>query len=94
MEIKKYNKKYFIKKFSAIPDKKWRDDGLFGNSNTRACALGHCRRNGEYKALLYLFPLYKSDNTNITIINDGESPKYQQSTPKARVLVALNDLPD
>lgn len=46
----------------------------------------------EAAALINIFPL-KGDGLNmIAWINNGHHPKYQQPTPKARVLAALLDV--
>lgn len=105
-----YDKHYFIRKFSAIPDELWRDDGFMGNCkyNGPCCVLGHCYtppENDEIIALIELFPRPSSNTFSsdpltwlfmlpIAAINDGHHLRYQQSTPKARILAALYDLPD
>lgn len=94
-----YDKAYFIAKFEAIPDGKWctrtqvDDDG-------RCCALGHCSRSlgamsKEGHALAMLFEPTRDEGGKLVVarINDGEAPRYQQTTPRARVLAALRDLP-
>ncbi len=94
-----YDKSHFIKKFSAIPDERWIDCGLF-HWNGKSCALGHCGMNYEsffcqenYPEAHALVNLLRNIG-NPTCINDGKCFNYNQSTPKARILAALADLPD
>lgn len=98
-----YDVDHFINKFSGIPDSKW-VSGKFGEGDPGAphCALGHCSEatdvNGVYKttgdteeghALSHLFATI---GTMVPSVNDNRNPKYQQSTPKERILAALNDI--
>ena len=84
---------YFIAKFEAIPEEEW-CEGEYVSSDGRKCALGHCGHSPfgltfEREALINLFKksgLYASD------INDGKHSKYQQPTPKQRILAALRDI--
>lgn len=96
-----YDKQYFIAKFSAIPDDQWCEDVL--TDRQRHCALGHCGvthlsdegvgLTDEAAALEGLLPWTKGESSATGAINDGKHPLYQQETPKARILAALNDLP-
>ncbi len=98
-----YDKKYFIEKFSSIPDSLVAAVGYHGDDG-KACALGHCGCYGqclkelpEAYALAGLFesPVPSSGAfTKIAAINDGTDLRYQQPTTKARILAALRDLPD
>lgn len=92
-----FNKQYFINKFKAIPDSLW-NIGWWHGPNGSHCALGHCGQSfddapEEAKALVKLFGDFESRRL-VPDINDDRHPKYKQSTPKARVLAALEDLPD
>jgi hypothetical protein len=97
-----YDKAYFIAKFSAIPDELW-GEGSYGNmSDGPACAMGHCMRLDDLdgaaehtRKLAALFPQANEyiSGSRVIEINDGSDPRYQQPTPKARILAALADLP-
>lgn len=99
-----YDKAHFLAKFSATTDDQW-CVGEFESADGRHCAAGLCgarmNRNvqmvPEADALYNLFGQYpvdgESPNCYLPLINDGRDPRYQQPTPKARILAALNDLP-
>jgi hypothetical protein len=90
-----YTVDYFIKKFEAIPEDLWAigsycDEGKF-------CALGHTGVRAKMKdyteegnALFYI--LIKTGEGVITINDGGGETKYQQPTPKQRILAALYDI--
>lgn len=85
---------HFIKKFEAIPDDLWTVD-VYRASSGRHCALGHCGESftvgitDESRALENLF----SDlNVPVSSVNDGKDSRFQQPTPKQRILAALNYL--
>lgn len=72
---------------------------------TQFCALGLCgfKETGEETtegiALIDLFVNKMPHNNNpyyrgqfVTDVNDNKNSKYPQSTPKARILAALNDI--
>lgn len=88
---------YFIDKFTTIPDSEW-CIGWFSDKEGRHCAYGHCgvevgNSTDESRALDRLFR--KSDLALYDIIaeiNDGRREEYHQSTPKARILAALEDI--
>lgn len=79
----KFTKQYFIDKFSAIPDELW-ITGNFRDKKGRCCAIGHCSIEGEGLALVDIFGVGSS-----SCINDGGDPRFQQPTPRARILAAL-----
>lgn len=86
-----YNVNYFIKKFEAIPEEKW-TTGAFEDECGCKCALGHCgyTESGlESQEGIELTRLLKH---RAAAINDGGQPKYDQPTPKQRILAALNDV--
>lgn len=88
-----YDKAFFIAKLSAIPDELW---CRHYTSNTGpSCVAGHWMESGRVgDELLDLCGLFGGKSLNlVTRINDGYDSRYQQSTPKARILAALNDLP-
>ena len=101
-----YDVDYFLKKFEAIPDDLWLI-GTFQRTDEagviRRCALGHCGGDGdgkypemtnEYIALKRIFTYadFLGKAFYVTTINDGNDPRFQQPTPKARVLAALNHI--
>lgn len=93
-----YDVQYFIDKFEAIPEEKW-CTGVSGGKGV-TCAFGHCaydvatgtiqsdwidRQGALIKALSPLGQLVQR-------INDGKDLRYQQPTPKQRILAALRDV--
>lgn len=90
----KFEVNYYINKFEAIPEDKW-CEGVFNNKD-QYCALGHCganqtkRRNDESDALCDLFNFKL--NTFVGRVNDGRDPRFQQDTPKQRILAALRSI--
>lgn len=101
-----YDRAHFIAKFEAIPDERWcvglLNDVVPGQYLLRHCVLGHCTGDWqgypsfERAGLILLFePRHLLDSNDCLIgrINDGKDDRYPQSTPKARVLAALHDLP-
>lgn len=94
-----YDKAYFIAKFEAIPEGMWRT-GSYGEGLSH-CALGHCgvwsRETPEADALVRLFEpehdMIGHASSVAASINDGQDNRYQQPTPKQRILAALHDLP-
>ena len=86
------NKQYFIDKFTAIPDEQW-TVGIFTDSEGRHCALGHCGAPLGYEWPILSDLVGRATQSCISNINDGKDPNFQQHTPKARVLAALNSIP-
>lgn len=93
-----YNVQYFIDKFEKIKTKKWttgRYSSMFGLSH---CALGHCGMGDKvdgfdtYPEVFHLAKIFANSKLNIISVNDGDCPRYQQPTPKQRILAALNDI--
>jgi hypothetical protein len=89
-----YDKAYFIAKFEAIPEDKWTTENFIDERG--CCALGHCgfdslieTREGNDLILLLKWHFGFGPSR----INDGRHSRYQQPTPKQRVLAALKDLP-
>lgn len=96
-----YDHDFFLRKFSAIPDEQWCTCART-NYLGQHCAIGHTERNhvetDETMALhAALLPLnyHKSGmhwrGWTAAYINNGDDARYQQSTPKARILAALRD---
>ena len=92
----KYDVDYFIKKFEAIPEKKWCTGFMFGENGTR-CALGHCGAKGvfaelppEGRALDHLFRNILG--VGVVSVNDNAYECTVGETPKERVLLQLYNL--
>lgn len=81
----KYDVDYFIQKFEAIPEENWCVGEYHGDNDTH-CALGHCDDDIDRQPLRQLFA------NGCAKINDGHNLRYQQSTPKQRILAALRDI--
>lgn len=92
---KKYTVAYFIKKFSAIPLRKW-TTGVWYNSMTGACcAQGHCgvRTSGiRTPESCALRDLFRGFSNSVTTVNDFKTKKFPQTTPRGRILAALRSL--
>lgn len=98
-----YDVDFFIKKFEAIPEEKWcRGDRQ--NDKGQRCAHGHCYPEDADELQLSGFG-FKNEDENSLIklakeagysgfapINNGEDQRYQQDTPKQRMLAVLNDI--
>lgn len=99
-----YDVNYFIKKFEAIPEDLWITGLYYSLDRSGFCALGHCgvtkiERTEEADALESLFISNLRDIQKVhiklrlvTSINDGLIDKYNQPTPKKRILAALYDI--
>lgn len=99
-----YTVDYFIKKFEAIPENKWNDHTQYNPDTDTCCAFGHLQtikgRQDGWKTPegLGLADIFNSvgycvnSNNWITDVNNGRSKKYQQRTPKTRILAALYDI--
>lgn len=97
-----YTTQYFIDKFTAIPDNKWYTGSFVNPSNTdQRCAFGHChvvnfkentlKENAEQQNLNKLFSIYLE--LSVVQVNDNLCLNpYKYSSPKARILAALNDI--
>jgi tRNA 2-selenouridine synthase SelU len=82
---------YFINKFSAIPERKIITRFL-NDKNGNHCAEGWCRFwGGNHEDCLNI--LLNSIGINwASEINNSKIGKYQQPTPKQRILAALQDI--
>ncbi len=98
-EAQRHQVKFFIKKFEAIPEEKWCVNEL-ENEDGQRCALGHTMALGGRLNLfqtpteetIILQNLFKEEcGFQIAHINNGMDRRYQQPTPKQRVLNALYD---
>ncbi len=97
-EDQRHQVKFFIQKFEAIPEEQWCVNHASLGVNQH-CALGHAGlREGGF-GVAHVTPectvlsnLFKREPHGIPYINDGNNKKYQQRTPKQRVLAALYDL--
>lgn len=94
---KKYTASYFIKKFRAIPSRKWTTRRFYDDEHSTYCALGHCGSNNLFhtKEGAALADLFFSRLLSVTDVNDGlicASLKLKQKTPRGRVLAALRHI--
>ena len=78
----------FIAFFESIPDEQWCVGAQ--ESFDYGCALHLCylRGNGGEDAVALMSLL----NRQAAKINDGLDPRYQQPTPRARIVAALMDV--
>lgn len=89
-----YNVDYYIEKYEAIPEDEWCVNSYNGPNGSH-CAMGHCGMRigktvtNEVNELVLLFFLI---STNVPCVNDGDDCRYQQRTPKQRILAALHDI--
>jgi len=98
----KYDVDYFIAKYESIPEDRWCTAKF--NVGNSSCALGHLGCywissieshafiSDEAKILNTLMNDFFNFETCVWGINDGYSGKYQQPTPKHRILAALYDI--
>jgi hypothetical protein len=82
-----YDVDYFLSKFSNIDENDWIVGSYIDSKTTKKCALGHCGETmahctNESESLLKILP-------EVDVINDGRASRYQQPTPKLRILAAL-----
>lgn len=88
----KYTVDHFIQKFEKIPEENWMEgEYKYGN---RCCAMGHCGAvtandlTAESRALESML----GGHYVVQTINDNHDLRYQQPTPKQRILAALYDI--
>lgn len=85
-----YTVDYFIEKFNKIPEGLW-SEFLHRDESPRQCAIGHCKLDGENRALgIDLF--WEVLKTGVGTVIHKRHPNYQQPTPKQRILAALRDI--
>lgn len=100
-----YDVDYFIKKFEAIPESNWAVYTQYDLETGARCAFGHCTtRKSDYmdgdttlegQSLMSVFNdagFVQGTCKWITDVNNSPSNFYPQSTPKQRILAALNDI--
>jgi hypothetical protein len=100
-----YDVDYFLKKFEAIPEARWTVDVYEKPDTGQFCALGHCgiNYNGvsntpEAQAFRDLVEAYSQRHlprdrcARIASVNDGEDDRYDQPTPRQRILALLRDI--
>lgn len=87
----KYTAAYFIKKFKAIPESKWWTGWFHNETRTKFCAIGHCynKKRQATPESEALWELFKDFRLHVGAVNDGEDGRYDQPTPKLRILSAL-----
>lgn len=83
----------FIELFTPIPEEMWCTE-KFMDDHGRCCAEGHCgsTNNNTSELGTKLCLLFFYCNETLWQVNDGTDSRYQQPTPKQRVLAALNDI--
>lgn len=92
-----YNVDYYIEKYEAIPDEEW-CVGAYEGPNESHCALGFCGVNygnqfmGTLESNILSRIIRKVTNETVDRLNDGADWRYQQATPKQRILAALYDV--
>lgn len=86
MSTPNYDVYYFIRKFAALPDELWGCVAHYTDEGERCSAHYTYTSGSERRALRNLLD-HKPE-----CINDGFDPRYQQSTPKKRILAALRDV--
>lgn len=98
METQIYTADFFINKFEPIHEALWCIRAI-GHYNSPKCALGHCSfgERGEFMhdsvertSLCSMF--MRVLRGYVHDINNGDDPRYQQPTPKQRILAALYDI--
>lgn len=86
--------KHFINKFEKIPEEQWCAFTTI-NAQGQRCALGHTMTDGTWVTRTAetdnLISLFGRHEENIPDINNGRFSRYNQPTPKLRVLAALRD---
>lgn len=97
----KYTVGYFIRKFKAIPANRW-CIGVFINARDQKCVLGHLGARGirleeefqmpESAAALVRLVRESKVGYDIADINNCPLPGFRQTTPRGRVLAALNSI--
>lgn len=81
----KYSIDYFINKFTKIPAEMW-IIGKVNDDKGRCCALGFCNEMGEMDPLVDLF---KEKDLKVPWVNDGKDIRFNQKSPKTRIIAAL-----
>lgn len=87
-EDEKHKVKALVAKFEAIPDDKWCTHAMIDRQGRR-CAMGHAYSMAGAAAVIVRAVM--SIDTLPSIVNDGKDYRYQQATPKARIIAALSD---
>jgi len=88
----KYTVDYFIKKFTAIPNRLWHTGTIIKDSEGRTCALGHCGgyNTTESKALNNHFRTAFDVTADCVNDNDYDGKSLKSGRlPKNRILNAL-----
>lgn len=93
--------KAFISYLESTKDEEWCVDIVRSKGNKQNCVMGHLTNwvyGKEYEGnIVGAWDLFEEiwATTYMTYpVNDGESPKYKQDTPKKRMIVYLQDLLD
>lgn len=85
-----------IKFMEATDESEWQTDVVRSKDGKQNCFFGHLFNMGadedEANRIWDWFEARWATTFMLYPVNDGENPKYQQSTSKARVLAYLNAL--
>lgn len=89
----------FIDYLRQTNDSEWQVGTVRNKDNTQNCCFGHLVNwyygkdyEGTISDVWDFFEEVWATTYMIYPVNDGENPKYPQSTPKARVIAYLEDL--
>lgn len=93
--------------YREIPDNEWGTRRLISQDGTACCAMGHLQAVKQHGIFFERIPIPNSFRsvrikalqsimaltaTSIAAINDGENMRYQQPTPRERIIAFLQDV--
>lgn len=87
-----YTVDYFIKKFNKTHHSQWCTNILHNAKRTKFCVVGHCGESIDNFGTTESYSIMAVLGNKATDINDGRIDKYQQKTPRSRILAALRDV--
>jgi hypothetical protein len=97
---KMYDAQWFLDHLAAIPARLWCVD-KFTDDAGRHCAIGHIDEYGDSSTAEKLRKLgvtgddccggFNGGTADMADVNNGNHPRYQQKTPRARTLARLRD---
>lgn len=89
----------FIQYCIDTDEDEWQVDVVRNKGNTKNCMFGHLVNwfhgkdyEGSVSRVWDLFEEMWMTTYGVYPVNDGQNPKYQQATPKQRVIAYLKDL--
>lgn len=90
-----YSKAQLIDIFGAIPEERWSAEIYRGKD--AGCAIVNAVRLERtlypHLSSTLIEALKGCHSRGVIGVNEGECPRYQQPTPKQRIMAALHDLP-